>query len=198
MDQVDPNGAWLEIGLDRGEGSTKFFVENSKIRNVKFYGVDADHVQVENARKNLEQNASLPSNVEIYHARGEDFLNKFAQTSPNQKFSLVYLDNFDWDYWCNQKEKKWVTQQKQHYRDYMQIEMTNLNSQTTHLVQAMRLMPMMTERSIIVCDDTWFEPNEGVFIGKCSAVIPFLLINGYKILNSEGYRNDSGVILGRL
>ena len=212
MDQVDPTGAYLEIGLDRGEGSTRFFSDNARKRGVKFLGVDADHTQVENARAGLSatgngvigpngeitmETTSLPDHVSLFHAKGEDFLDDIKAQQPDQRFSLCYLDNFDWDYWCNRQEEKWVARQKQHYRDYMKIEMTNLHSQMTHLVQAIKLVPLMTEKSIIVCDDTWYHPDEGVFIGKCSAVIPYLCLNGYTILNAEGYRQNSGAILGR-
>lgn len=212
MDRIDPAGDWLEIGLDRGEGSTKFFSDNAQKRGVKFFGVDADHNQVANANTGLsrtgqatiDQSGSvavemgqLPAHVNLVHARGEDFLGDIAKSNPAQRFSLAYLDNFDWDYWLGGPEEQWVERYKQHYRDYMKIEMTNMNSQITHLWQAIRLLPLMTERSIIVCDDTWYHSNEGVFIGKCSAVIPYLLLNGYKIVDSKGYRQNSGAILAR-
>ena len=212
MDAVDPSGAWVEIGVDRGEGSTKFFADIAKTKGTKFYGVDADENQIARARAVLSSQgqmilgangqfylaqAPLPDHIELVHAFGENFLEQFAQDNPGKKFSLVYLDNFDWDYWVGGQEESFVPAQKQHYRDYMGTEMTNINSQKAHLLQAMRLMPLMTENSIIVCDDTWYHPNEGVFIGKCSAVIPYLLLQGYEILNSQGYRQNSGAILGR-
>ena len=213
INAVDPTGAWVEIGVDRGEGSTKFFADMAKAKGTKFYGVDADENQIVRARAVLSAQGkmvlgndgqfylaegALPDHVELSHAFGEDFLEKFAKDNPGKKFSLVYLDNFDWDYWVGGQEEAFVPAQKQHYRDYMGTEMTNINSQKTHLLQAMRLMPLMTEKSIIVCDDTWYHPNEGVFIGKCSAVIPYLLLQGYQVLNSQGYRQNSGAILGRL
>jgi hypothetical protein len=74
-------------------------------------------------------------------------------------------------------------------------EMTNINSQKAHWAQAMLLMPMMANNIIIVCDDTWYHPNEGVFIGKCSAVIPFPMLHGFELLHSNGYRQNSGAIL---
>jgi hypothetical protein len=212
IDAVDPSGAWVEIGVDRGEGSTKFFADMAKTKGVKFYGVDADENQISRARAVLSSQGqmvlgtdgqfylaqgTLPDHIELSHAFGENFLEQFVQDNPGKKFSLVYLDNFDWDYWVGGQEESFVPAQKQHYRDYMGTEMTNINSQKTHLLQAMRLMPLMTENSIIVCDDTWYHPNEGVFIGKCSAVIPYLLLQGYEVLNSQGYRQNSGAILGR-
>jgi hypothetical protein len=213
IDAVDPTGAWVEIGVDRGEGSTKFFADLAKAKGIKFYGVDADENQITRARTVLSAQGQavlgpdgqfqlaqgpLPDHIELIYARGEDFLEKFAQDNPGKKFSLVYLDNFDWDYWVGGQEESFVPAQKQHYREYMGVEMTNINSQKAHLLQAMRLMPLMTEKSIIVCDDTWYHPNEGVFIGKCSAVIPYLLLNGYTVLDGRGYRQNSGAILGKL
>jgi len=207
LDKIDP-GAWIEIGVDRGEGSTKFFANLAKTKATKFYGVDADQSQITKARAVLSstgiatlgldgtvlmEQGPLPDHIELVHAFGEKFLTDLEP----QPVSLVYLDNFDWDYWVGRQEESFVPAQKQHYRDYMGTEMTNLNSQKTHLAQAMLLMPMMADNSIIVCDDTWYHPEEGVFIGKCSAVIPFLLLHGYEILHSAGYRQNSGAILGR-
>lgn len=212
MDKIDSKGDWLEIGLDRGEGSTKFFSENAAKRGVRFFGVDADHNQVDRAHTGLSitgqavlqadgsmqmQTSKLADHITLVHAKGEDFLLDIAKKDPNQRFSLAYLDNFDWDYWLGGPEEKWVERYKQHYRDYMKIEMTNMHSSMTHLIQAIRLLPMMTEKSIIVCDDTWYHPQEGIFIGKCAAAIPYLLVNGYSIVNNEGYRQNSGAILGR-
>jgi len=207
LDKID-TGAWIEIGVDRGEGSTKFFADLAKTKATKFYGVDADESQIAKARAVLSstgianlsldgtvsmEQGPLPDHIELVHAFGENFLTELTP----QPVSLVYLDNFDWDYWVGRQEESFVPAQKQHYRDYMGTEMTNLNSQKAHLAQAMLLMSMMTENSIIVCDDTWYHPEEGVFIGKCSAVIPYLILYGYKILHTAGYRQNSGAILGR-
>jgi hypothetical protein len=103
----------------------------------------------------------------------------------------------DWDYWLGGPEEAFVAGVKQKYRDLMRIEMTNLSSQQTHLLQAILLMNRMTDNSIIVCDDTWYHPHEGVYIGKCSAAIPFLMLQGYRHLHNDGYRQNSGAIFGR-
>jgi hypothetical protein len=211
IDQID-RGAWLEIGVDRGEGSTKFFADLAKDHATKFFAVDADLDQVIRARNSLSQTGNAiinpdgsitqelgqpPEHVVFVHARGEAFIDTLPEHSSAGKVSLVYLDNFDWDYWVGRQEESFVPAQKEHYKKTMGVEMTNINSQQTHLLQALKLMPMMSENSIIVCDDTWYHPQEGVFIGKCSAVIPFLLLNRYQVLHTEGYRQNSGVILGK-
>jgi hypothetical protein len=191
--QIDP-GVWIEIGVDRGEGSTKFFADLAKDHATKFYAVDYDQDQIDGLKQRF---VNMPDHVRAIQAKGEDFLDNFRNLEPESRVSLVYLDNFDWDYWVNRKAKSFVPAQKERYLQKMGTEMTNLNSQQAHLKQAIRLMPLMCNNSIIVCDDTWYEPDEGVFIGKCSAAIPYLLSEGYQLLHSEGHRHNSGAILGR-
>lgn len=212
IDRID-RGTWVEIGVDRGEGSTQWFADHAETRATDFYAVDADPGQIKRSLESLTRSNNiqidpitgsvvhtyhpLPDHVKLVHAKGEQFLSSLRQQVPDTQISLVYLDNFDWDYWVGGEEESFVPAQKAHYRETMGVEMNNINSQTTHLAQAMQLMPMMSDNSIIICDDTWYHPREGIFIGKCSAVIPFLLLHGYRLLHNNGYRQNSGAILGR-
>jgi hypothetical protein len=210
IEKID-SGVWVEIGVNRGEGSTQWFSDKAKTHNSEFHGVDMDPEQIQKAKQNLSsktatidtagntvlQYGDLPSHINLVTDRGEDFLLKFHQQNPDKKVSLAYLDNFDWDYWLGRQEEAFVAGVKQNYINKMGVEMTNINSQLTHLLQAIRLMPMMSENSVIICDDTWGMSEEGIFSGKCSAAIPFLMLHGYKLLHYEGYRQNSGAILGR-
>jgi len=198
-------GDYLEIGIDRGEGSTKYFADEAKAHGVNFVGVDIDQDQIDKATTNIEVDGELPEHVELHKQRGEVYLRSLLddngqafENSP--KFSMVYLDNYDWNYWLTVPEESFVEGVKQKYRDILNQEMTNINSQMTHLCQAMTMMNSLTDRCIVVADDTWFEEKEGVFLGKCSAAVPFLIIHGFQVLETYGYRNEDGgcgVILGR-
>jgi len=211
LDKID-TGAWVEIGVDRGEGSTRWFALHAKKQATKFYAVDMDADQIARASVSMQQTGEMImlvdgsfapvmgeplEHVEFYTGRGEDFLDEYLDNTPDQPISLAYLDNFDWDYWLGMQEEAFVAGVKQRYIDKLNVEMTNINSQHTHLLQAMKLIPLLTENSIVICDDTWYMPNEGIFSGKCSAVIPFLQLHGFKVLDTEGYRQNSGVIMGR-
>ena len=196
IDKID-KGVWVEIGTERGEGSTRFFAGLAKDRATKFYGVDAMADQIEKSTKLLEENGKLPEHIELVNALGEEFLEKLSETIGDDKISLVYLDNFDWDYWLGMQEEAFVAGVKQRYVNEMNIEMTNLNSQRAHLLQAMWLNTMIADNALVICDDTWYHPHEGIFTGKCSGAIPFLLTQGFEILHTEGYRQNSGVILGK-
>lgn len=193
LDKID-NNDWIEIGADRGEGSTPWLAELASKAGVNFYCVDVDPKQISISRANLAVHNLLTPKVHLHTSKGEDFL---RTKGANKTYSLVYLDNFDWDYWLGEQEEAFVPAVKKQYIDLLGTEMLNINSQVTHLWQAMLLMPMMSANSIFVCDDTWFEPRQGVFIGKCSAVIPFLIMHGYHMLHTDGYRQNSGAIFGK-
>ena len=208
LDRIDM-GAWVELGVDRGEGSTRWFSDLARSRATKFYGVDMDSDQIARARINLSASQTmhidsdgsmmieagdLPGHINLVIDKGETFLQHMPV---GEKISLLYLDNFDWDYWLGGQEEPFVANVKQRYRDTINTEMTNSNSQLTHLLQAIYAERRMTANSVIICDDTWYLPAEGIFSGKCSAVVPFLILHGFKILHTQGYRQNSGAILGR-
>jgi hypothetical protein len=208
LDKID-TGCWVELGVDRGEGSTRWFSDLARTRATKFYGVDMDPDQISRARYNLAnsraasfapdgsmtmQPGDLDPHIELVVGKGEDFL---LQLPATERISLMYLDNFDWDYWLGREEESFVAGVKQRYRDTINVEMTNINSQLTHLLQAMYALSRMTPNSLVICDDTWLMPEEGIFSGKCSAVIPFLTLHGYQLLYNSGHRQNSGVIMGR-
>ena len=193
LSQVD-KGAWVEIGADRGEGSTGWLIEQWKLHGTdKFYCMDMNKEVLD---KNIAKHTQ--DGVEFRLGQGEVLLHQ----NPISNIALAYLDNFDWDYWLEDEdtEEDFVPPIRETYKKYMNCEMNNLNSQVCHMAQATHLVSNMMKNSIIVCDDTWFEPREGIFIGKCSAVIPLLICYNYSIIKNIGYRNapgGSGVIMGR-
>ena len=194
-------GVWVEIGVDRGEGSTQFFSNLAKDHAARFYAVDADIDQINRIQNTLKVGEQIPDHITVVHSTGEKFLKEFGENAQGNKISFVYLDNFDWDYQLNDEgESPGVYQDhKDNYRNKFGLEMTNINSQIAHLRQAICLvsLDLLSDNCVIVCDDTWYMPREGIYSGKCSAVIPYLLANGFKELNREGSRNNSGCIFGR-
>ena len=196
LDRID-NGDWIEIGVDRGEGSTPWLAERARNKNADFFAVDVDPKQIRTTRQRFIDQGQMSPKIFFVEARGEEFIKDYTHDHPDRRVSLAYLDNFDWDYWLGGQEEAFVPAVKQQYKDLMGVEMINLNSQITHMLQAMLLVPIMSENSIFICDDTWYDPRDGVFVGKCSSAIPFLLMSGYQMLHTEGYRQNSGAILGK-
>lgn len=172
-------GIFVEIGCHKYEGSTIFINEVAKYKNTVLYTVDVDN----NALRSIADTDNL---IKI-NKKGEDWL---QNDLPNlkQKISVLFLDNFDW-FW-NNTYPDWTLEncsnQAKWYKDEFNLEMNNMNSQKTHLLQGILSLPHMSDNSFIFIDDTWLT-IDGVYSGKGGAVIPFLLLNGYEIVYNWGH-----------
>jgi hypothetical protein len=184
LDRID-EGAFIEIGSSRvgDDGSTNVIAAWAGQRNKQLVTVDFDP-----AVCTALQGQTL-SNVKIINSTGEDYLR-----STKGPISFLYLDNFDWD-WHPLNTEDFVLEQQARYRRLGRT-MTNLTSQMAHLNQAILAMPSMTLRSLIVCDDTWYNEHWGHYSGKSGAAIPYLIGQGYRILETEEHPTY-GTILGR-
>lgn len=165
----------VEIGSDNCEGSTEFFDS----LNYEFHSVDV----LPNASIKLKHlkntNWHVVDSGEIW---AHDVLPEL-----HKKIKILYLDNYDWANPGPTADKL-----KEDYSK-RKIEWSNLGSQSEHLMQMVRCLPHMAQQSLIICDDTIRIEHHDTYTGKCGAVIPFSLANGYKIV----YKGNNGVILAR-
>jgi hypothetical protein len=185
LDQLDP-GEFVEIGSSRngGDGSTRIISEWAGRYGSRLYTVDMDPDQAELVRS---QNLT---NVSVYQQLGEEFLASWT----GDDISFIYLDNFDWD-WRPQDSPDFVLEQQVRYQN-LGLTMNNVNSQSAHLAQMVLALPYMSTNSIVVCDDTWYDPVWGVYLGKSGAVVPYLLNYGYQIRETAAHP-EYGTILTR-
>jgi hypothetical protein len=178
LDQIDPKniGWFVEIGTSRNgdDGSTRTIAAWADRFNQKLYTVDIDHLNI-----NFVSSFSIP-NIKTYLGSGEQFFQDYWNLGP---ISFLYLDNFDWD-WHPENTEPFVLAQQKRY-DELGYEMTNVNSQRAHLAQMIAALPNMAEQSVVVLDDTWFNKWWGHYSGKGGAVVPYLLANGYTVLETE-------------
>jgi hypothetical protein len=190
LDQFDPEyvGQFVEIGTSRNgdDGSTKTIANWAARFNKSLWTVDMD---IDNCNFVIEQN--IP-NLEVVNQTGEEYLKHFPKHIAY--ISLLYLDNFDWD-WHPDNTEDFVIEQQKRYAE-LGIVMNNVNSQAAHLQQMVLALPAMAEQSIVICDDTWYNKWWGHYSGKCGAVVPLLLNNGYSVLYTEEHP-EYGTILGR-
>ena len=190
LDQLDPAtiGWFVEIGTSRDgdDGSTPVIAGWADRFDQKLYTVDIDPKNIDFATK-----LGIP-NVRTWLGSGEKFLKEFPKHLGSIR--VLYLDNFDWD-WHPMNTEAFVIEQQARY-DELGLAMTNLNSQMAHLNQAILAMPIMAETSLIICDDTWFNEHWGHYSGKSGAAIPYLVSQGYRVLETEEYPTY-GTILGR-
>ena len=185
------NNIIVEIGSDRGEGSTSWFDQYAKNLNIDFYSVDV----VDTA------------STELSHLSNTKFIitesgSKWAHHDlPNlgKKIKVLYLDNYDWLSTMSNIQRHELLQVNEY--KMRGVDMSNLDCQREHLHQMVGCLPYMDDESLIICDDTPYQSHSGIYIGKNGAVIPYLLSYGYKIVFGRGYNRecheDNGLILYR-
>ena len=168
-------GCLVEIGADRGEGSTQHMAELARQYNRQFYSVDFDEDIATNARTSVMH----LDNAHVFYDTGEHFMTQmFPQI--NKKICAAYLDNFDWQY--KDGNEKMHQRQIREYKDNHNTEMTNLNSQLVHFQQTIEIVKHSADKCLVVFDDTWQNPDQ-TFNGKGGSAIQYLLLNGFKVLN---------------
>lgn len=192
IEQLVIEGDLLEIGSNRGEGSTLILGQIALQCNKTLYSVDMDPTLIER-NEILNESATERLPIQFYNMKGEDFLKQ----NNHLKFSVVLLDNFDWDSCAGLPgtSLEWmniIIDQKAMYLRLIDTDMTNLNSQMAHLQQAMLCVELLTGDAIIICDDT-YQRVDGTYDGKCSAAVPYLLLHGFDVVYSDGI----GTILSR-
>jgi hypothetical protein len=186
---VEPGSVFVEIGSDRYEGSTTYFADLAVRNGTVLHTVDL----LKEPQERVNSNGVVPGIV-WHQSDGVEWAQSTYSTI-NKPISCLYLDNFDYN-WNVTRPNNDIERQKKEYMDNFGLVMNNQNCQVVHLQQMMALLPYMAERSVVVCDDTYL--SNDCWIGKCGAVVIFLLANGYHIADIESGRGYSyGVILTR-
>ena len=185
--ETTPNSVFVEIGSDKGNGSTLPLAGMAKTLGVRLITVDIEQQLMGRLRYRYPDDTRL-DNIDCVCAQGSQWAKETFPTH-NLTISCLYLDNFDWDY----GDPRWQHLIADQLKDYANkgYEMTNFNSQLEHLAQMLALLPHMDRSSIIICDDTYTWNN--CWVGKCGAVVSLLQLNGYNIIEKD----DSAVMLAR-
>ncbi len=183
IERLEIDGAIVEIGSERTEGSTTFLYNFAKSKGLPFYTVDFNKDQYINALK-------ITNGQGAYNMAGEEFLGNIFPLL-NQKISFLYLDNFDL---VTHDGRDW-TQRKSLYRSYG-FEMNNTNSKIAHMTQAILSEKYSNSKCHILFDDTWIDSFSKQFEGKGAWAINPLIYAGFKIKNdvfkgteTEGLKN---------
>lgn len=227
LSQIDPGSVFVEIGSDRLEGSTLYFANLAKEYNTILHTVD---ITTE------PQSRIYHDSIEWYVGVGSEWC-KDVWPTVNKKISLLYLDNFDYNWdtgsnpqsvmpeiwnkiqYDNIKGKDWPEeftkfkllpiwiQQEILELHGMSLELINTdiediytrnnlilnnnNCQIEHFKQIHYLFPYLSDKCLIVFDDTYLV-NE-CWIGKNGPGVIFLQANGFNIIK----KNPNAVILAR-
>jgi hypothetical protein len=169
--EVNTDNIALEIGSERGEGSSLFIGAWAKNKGIPFYSVDV----VEHAKTNFD-NENINFEVAITgHAWCRDIL-----PTLNKKIKVLYLDNFDWTD-PNNLIFPWLHELIESYAN-RGVVMNNENSQEEHRMQALYCIPYMDEQSIVLFDDTWKSHiTPSGYDGKSGTAIPLFIEAGFEV-----------------
>jgi hypothetical protein len=177
-----PAGVFVEIGSERGEGSTVSLNNLAGQYNTKLISVD---INSEAKRRYQEQLA----HTEFVVAPGSDWAKEFASVPSD--IALLYLDNFDYIWDVNNVSAAIQVQMREYAGQG--ITMTNQNCQAEHMRQIVALRPCLSPTAVVVFDDTYCYND--CWIGKCGPAVVYMQAHGWSVVHQT---LDCGVIMKRL
>ncbi len=187
-EELDAGGAIVEVGSDRGEGSTRFLAALANRTQRPFFSVDFSEEGYLNAR----QACGPCAHRERWLEDADGFAAAAAAAGMERELiAVAYLDNYDWTY-------PWTTAMSyklQQHRDYQQqgLSLSNAKSQETHLRQAMAVEVRCTERCFVLFDDTWAGAAAGLYNGKGGRAVGYLMAKGFEVVQqSSGISSSCG------
>lgn len=185
VSQLDQNRLFVEIGSDRGSGSTQYLANLARITHNDFISVDVDPVFCGPA-------------VQTAHMSGETFVAEKLPTM-NKNICLVYLDSVDWI-------KQPMTLRKgqgsvdeynliNQYSFRQGMELNNVNSSLSHLKQIAGMLPFMDDQCVVIFEQTWFHAAFDTFLGKGGPAVYLLMAEGFNLLSATW--KEQYVMMGR-
>jgi len=175
------HGVFVEIGSDRGEGSTQYLDRLAAQHSTKLVTVDI----LSKAKSWLETTCT---STEFVVSDGATWAKEFAQNWTD--VAVLYLDNFDYIWDINNVTPAIEVQMRQYASNG--TPMTNQACQIAHMSQLLALYNVLAPRAVVALDDTYCYND--CWIGKSGPVVVYLLAQGWQIV----YQTiDNGVILTR-
>jgi hypothetical protein len=173
----------IEIGSERGTGSTYKLAKLCKKMNWHFITVDADDKTASLAREIVHK---VNLSFEAHHELGEVFLNNYS----GKNIGICYLDAFDIVTDWPHKPDAVAAYKKRN------VEITNQAAYKMHYDAAYNVHQKIVSGGFISFDDVWLDKTN-TWQGKGKTAIPFLLDHGFIILkyinNSLLLQNTNGL-----
>lgn len=177
-DTIDGDHVFVEIGSDRGEGSTKYLDDLAAAHDTRLITVDI-------STRASQHLASSCANTEFVIAQGSEWSREFAQRGT--RISVLYLDNFDY-IWDVHRISPAIRQQIFRYES-SGLRMDNQNCQVEHLRQMINLAPALHPQATVAFDDTYCVND--CWIGKCGPAVVYMKTLGWRVVWHENH----GVIM---
>lgn len=175
------NGILVEIGSDRGEGSTAWLNNLAAEHSKQLITVDV----ASKAQSRWQQHLQ---NTQFVVQDGAAWAREFAHSATD--IDLLYLDNFDY-IWDITDVRPAIQMQMQEYSE-RGVVMTNQQCQIQHLQQVIALYASLAPTAVVMFDDTYCYND--CWIGKCGPAVVYLLAKGWQVVDQS---LDCGVIMTR-
>jgi hypothetical protein len=173
----------LEIGSDNGEGSSQWLHNWATTCGMKFYSVDVEHSDRERTYPEIEWVVSNSGSMWC----------KDVLPTLNKTIKILYLDNFD--YIHPDTDPIAIEQYQMQIQAYAQrgVVMNNQNCMEEHRLQTKYCLPFMADQSIIIMDDTYYNPQLESqpadelehWQGKCTTAMPLMIEAGFSIIRDQ-------------
>jgi len=164
------SGTIIEIGSERGQGSTKILAEMANKNSCHFITID---VMEEIYKKALVLIKGINKNFNAACMKGEEFLKIY----PRKDICVLYLDAFDIEY----PKKKYSEHRKKLYSSHG-LDLSNENAWNMHLQCAENVYDKVLVGGYIVFDDTWVNKKTKEVEGKGKLAVPFLQSKNYSVV----------------
>lgn len=159
--------SFIEVGSQRGTGSTYRLSRYAKQYGYHFITVDADENNSKGAGEIISE---VDDSYEAHHRLGEEFLAEYE----GKKIGICYLDAFDLITDWPHKESTVESYKK---RD---AEFSNEAAYKMHLDASIAIVNKVIPGGFICFDDVW-KDEKGVWQGKGKTAIPYLLEKGFVV-----------------
>lgn len=163
----------VEIGTTReqvpGQGSTRKLGEFCTTHGIDFVTVDMDPHNSRSAER-LFESLSMP--YRAITMKGEDYLRQLTEP-----VDFVFLDAYDFDHGGHSELRQ------SRYVKFLGSRIDEAACHQMHLDCAESLLRWLTPHGIICVDDTWTE--DGVWTAKGKLAMPFLLENGFELIDAR-------------
>lgn len=158
----------IEVGSERGSGSTFQLANWAKRNHFGFISVDADANNSSGASEIVKK---INPSFEAHHRLGEEFLGDY----PHNNIGVLYLDAFDlvtdWPH---------IQSTVDSYAK-RNAEFTNEAAYKMHYDATINSYKKVVPGGFICFDDVWLD-EQGNWQGKGKTAIPFLIDNGFKVV----------------
>lgn len=176
----------LEVGAERGEGSTAFLVDVAQRKGMQLFSIDPDPDA-------LDRVGNLKTHLIIDQA--ENVLSDWQFN----RIRFAWIDGADWPYSWHERpdgehHQAWLAQREVAKR--WGGDVTREFSATSHLKIAKYLRGCVAYDAHVIFDDTWWQPRSERWQGKGMYAVPYLVQHtGWTVKDQvEGDEPDDGYV----